>query len=612
METHYVRVGAVAGTDEETRASFDARLNSYWESGDEIEGLMGLMPVTIGNPTVYSKTYSGTTLSIESGSGTNRAVFGGSMNNPSGSKDAQYFHFIYPAHAGELSMRINPGVKPNHPVTCSITIPAEQNGRWIPYMWATTGDRTTWDNLSKVRFNALSGALAIRVYENDRETPKPLSEIRVRATGSGDRLVGTFTQSTNDVLTADNFTCSAAGNTIIATGLEAVEMLDGRYEYRLNVAPGTVEGLELTLIGADGSQITRHANGKEFKANTRSGLNVYWDDATISLDRAASWYEDQTLEGGKLYLGATVAGASAGAVKELGYTIGGTDYPVTPGLKSEEQIALPAGRYTVEAYATVNGKRIVSSTREVIVTPIPTLTNEIRTSCTKNGTRRTTNALSGNQIEATYTLSDPFFAQLLAAVKLESGAGTLGDLTQGPAVTVSALGSYANCRVVATLQNGYSFEGAPFDATLSGIPYNYQFYGKNNNDVAQQGWVGQNTQWSSSYLDIINQNAYVTKQFNPTGTESVSYTLNIKYYNVTSKSGTVYLGTAAALNGSSDKSSSHSIKSTLQTGTSGRTNLSGAVTISPSAPCLVISHNNPAGRNLGLYAIDLKYTHPDE
>lgn len=621
METFHVRVGAVTGEDEESRASFDADLRAYWESGDRIKGLMGL--AKSGQYGSGSKTYNGDDLVLESGVGTSRGIFSGQMTNPTGTKDAQYFHFIYPAQSGTLSLQVNKSfvnASKDHPVTCTVAIPAEQEGRWIPYMWATTAERTGWDNLANVPFNILNGALAIRVYESDRTTPKQLSAISVRATGAADRLVGTWTATTNDALSADKFQLSATGSTIEAAGLERIEPLNGLYEYRLNVVPGSVEGLEITLIGADGTKTTRHANAKEFKANTRSGLNVYWDDATITMDRAASWYEDRTLEGGLLYLDATVAGASASAVEEIGYTIDGTEHPVASGLTLTERIALPAGRYTVGVYAKVNGKTLVSDTKEMIVTPVPTLTNTIRTSCTNNGAYRTTNALNGDTIEAAYTLSDPFFSGLLSSVDLVCDTGTLGSLLQNTTLTAPAPGSYAKCRVVATLQNGYAFEGASYDTHVSGIPCNYQFYDKNDNDVARNGWICNNTKWSSSYLDIFDNNARAVKTFNMLQAESVSYRLNLKYYfsnALRKQSATVYAGAASSQNGPSNNASSHAIQSNISTGTGGRTDLNGAVRLDSTTPWFMISHNNPSKSGvgsiyLGLYSIDLKYANPDE
>lgn len=609
-EVHFVRVGAAT---EEARASFDENLSAYWESGDEIKALMGLSSMTLWLPSEYNKTYSAGTLALESGEGTNRGVFSGEMETPWTSKGEQYFHFIYPADAGELSLRTNSGTNANHPVTCTITIPAEQEGRWIPYMWATTEEKTSWENLSHVRFDILSGALAIRSYENDRTTPKPLSSIIVRVEGGG-RLVGTFTATTNGSLADTSFELSNPGTEIRAAGLDRIGKTDDRYEYRLNVAPGDVDGLELILTGTDGTVVTRHANAKTFKANTRSGLNVYWDDATISMDRATSWFEDQTLDGGLLYLDAAVSGAAS--AEEIGYTLDGTDYPLPAALSLNERIALPAGKYTVGVYAVVNGKTIRSETKEVIVTPIPTFESvSIRSSCTKNGAYWTTNSLDGNKIEVTYTLSDPFFTEILSSIELICDEESLLDLNQSSVSTALALRTHQNCRISALLQNGYRFESISYDTTLSGIPYDYQFYEKDNDNLEQEGWNISNTQWNSSYLDIINNNAYVSKQFLMAEPEGISYILNIKYYYwlTNSQSATIYVGTATGPNEASDKIASHSIKNNANIGKLGRQDLSGNLTLNTERPCIVISHNNPRTSGyLGLYSLKLTYTTPDE
>lgn len=616
-EIHYVRVGAAA--DGDVRASYNESLKTFWESGDEIRALMGLTSQTLLSG--YNRTYASSTLALETGEGTNRGVFAGNMETPWSGKGDQYFHFLYPAAAGTLSLRANSGINAKHPATCSITIPAEQEGRWIPYMWASTGEKTSWDNLTHVDFNILNGSLAIRAYESDRTTPKQLSAITVSIpdTGTGS-LVGTFTASTNDSFANAAFELTNAGKTITATGLERIEKIGGLYEYRLNVVPGTVDGLELTLTGADGTVVTRHANAKTFRVNTRSGLNVYWDDATISMDRAASWYEDQTLEGGKLYLDATIAGASAGSVEEIGYMLDGTEYPVAPGLELHEQIALAAGEYTVGTYAKVNGKTIRSDTKTVIVTPIPTLENvTIRSSCTKNGVYLTTNSLDGNKIEATYTLSEPFLANKLSSVELVCVDGTLLDLRQSSSYVSTNLRTYKECRIVAQLENGYTFNSSSYDTTLSGIPYNYQFYGENNNNLEQEGWTISNTKWSSSYLDIINNNASTAKIFCIPQADEISYNLNFKYYyyvwNLKKRSATLYAGASASQTGPSDNASAHSIESNANAGTIGRNDISGSILLEPSKSWFMLSHNNPSTSGstyLGLYSIHLEYTHPNE
>lgn len=611
-EIHYVRVGAA--TDGDVRASYDENLRTYWETGDRMLALMGLTPQTLLSG--YNRTYTAGTIALESGAGTNEGIFAGSLETPWTDKGDQYFHFAYPAEAGTLTLRANSGFNAKHPATCSITIPAEQSGRWVPYMWATTGEKSSWDKLAHVKFNILNGSLAIRAYENDRTTTKQLSAVTIRVTGSGS-LVGTYTATTNDSFANAEFQLTNAGQTLTATGLERLEKVGGLYEYRLNVVPGEVDGLELTLTGADGTVVTRRANAKTFRANTRSGLNVYWDDATITMDRATSWFEDQSLEGGLLYLQATVAGTTA--VEEIGYTLDGTDHPVSAATALDERIALPAGKYVVGAYAKVNGKTIRSESKETIVTPVPTLTNAIRSSCTNNGLYRTTNSLEGNRIEVSYTLSDPFFTEVLSSVELVCDEGTLLDLLKESVYVASDLRTCKGCRAVAELQNGYRIEGTPYDTTLSGIPCDYQFYGKNDSSLGQEGWITSRTKWNSSYLDLINNDATTAKRFCMPEQDEISYELNLKYYyyvwNFKKRSATIYAGASASQNGPSDNASAHTIESNANAGQLGRTNLNGSVLLEPGKAWFMISHNNPdASGNtyLGLHTLHLQYAHPDE
>jgi len=495
-----VRVGAAVGPEEESRAVYDADLKLHWESGDQILGIQGFTG-TVG----LHQTHDGVPMKLISGENTNRGVFEGPLT-PHSDKN-QYCYFVSPTTDGcSLSLTQNLGINPDHPVTATIAIPSEQSGRWIPYMWGVTSDKVAFANLEKepVAFNILNGALAVRVYKSDKKTPKPVKTIIIEAAGADDHLVGSWSATTHGALTAGDFTFTGGGNTIEGKDLDRIEPLNGLYEYRFAVAPGTVEHLKLTLIDPDGTEVIRQADAKTFKANTRSGLNVYWDAATIKMTQAASWFTDRTPDGGRLYIGGKIAGAETSEITEIGVEIGGTDYPVdrsalNSDLTFSAAIDLPSGEYAPSLYAIVNGERIFCAHEStVMVTQKPTLDASIQSSYTNNGTTDPVNAIGGTAIDGSsiytsWSLSDPIFAEkgLIASAELKYDNGS-HDILSNATVSGLAWTTYPNCRIVVTLTNGYTLTSTPCSTILTGIPYVHDFANKNGT-----GWIFHNTDWAS-------------------------------------------------------------------------------------------------------------------
>ena len=332
-QTVYVEIGATTGSD--TKATYDKDLNAYWEAGDQILAVQGHACnwVAGGN----KDTVKARELNILSGELTNSAIFKGTITTQS--NDAKYFHFAYPTTNTELYTygEIGAfGTNNSQTTTCTYTVPAEQDGKWTPFLCTSTTEKTTAANITNIEFGESRNAcFAVRVYGSDKTTPKKIKSITITAENN---IIGTLSATTeNDASFANKtFGISGGGNTITADNLQNIEPLNGIYEYRFEVLPSepnTNSGkITLTITDESGSVITRQASAKAFNANICSGVKVYWDAAGISMD-ATTWFEDSCAKNelsalssaNTIYCNVTLFGIGADDIKEKGVLVNGTE-----------------------------------------------------------------------------------------------------------------------------------------------------------------------------------------------------------------------------------------------------------------------------------------------
>lgn len=513
----YVEIGVGTG---DTRASYDADLKAYWEPGDRIKIVQGRVSADEWTPGGGTETRDGEIIELVSGDGTNTAVFGGNVTTYV--DDQRYFHFVYPASGSTISTSTELSVWPtgsaSSTTTCSLTIPSAQDGKWTPYLWASSDSKTTLDALTQVSMKTLNGAIAIRVFENDGVTPKPVRSISVTADVP---VVGTFSATTGDdgSLADVSFAFSGSSNVITADNLSSLPKVGDYYEYRLEVAPVSVSSLSITVTDDSGSSVTRTAGAATFRAKTRTGFNVKWDPASISMEDVTSWYTDYIgnnlteLEPGTLYArNIRIAGISSDKVAERGVKVNGTVYPSqeTSLTFNMEVSGLSSGEYSVVPYARLSdGTEVTAEPQRVIVTgDFGIASHTIRSSYSSNGSVAKDNGLDGSTIYASVSVNDAYVASnLVNSVVLRYGASTLaGNIGSEFSAGNLAWGEYDNCRIDITLKNGYVMSTPSYTVHVTGLPYIIDPV-----NGAPSGWTSNNVSYSTfarNYMELNTSTAY--------------------------------------------------------------------------------------------------------
>lgn len=540
-QTVYVEIGATTGSN--TKATYDENLKAYWEAGDQILAVQGHACdwKAGGN----DKTIQANPLDLNSGELTNSAIFAGTIDTQS--SDAKYFHFAYPATNTELYTHGNInmwGTSNTQTSTCTYTVPSEQDGKWTPFLCTSTTEKTTATNITNIDFGtSLNACLAVRVFYHDGKTPKPVKRIRIT---SGNNIVGTISATTaNDgAFSAGMFASAGGGTEINADNLHTIAKLGNNYEYRFEVLPVDAGVLTVELVDAAGSKIIRQTNPKTFKANTRSGVNVVWDDATISIDdKPLTWYDDYAKNGfsdmgaNSVYVkGAKIRGVGIENVKVIGVRLrkltddgqetGDENIKYYPNsdlssLSSDENGTLsfdsqldniPSGNYYVRPYAIIINsdgaeQEIISTVHTAIVTSIPTITSHtIRSSYNNNGAVAKNNDLDGDKIYTTVSLNDTFAAvNLIESATLHYGGNTLAIDAKGSEFSTESIAyqQYSNCYAEIVFTNGYTLKTQEYDINVTGVPYRITTDSANPN-----GWETSNTTTSNKKL-LIKDGGYI-------------------------------------------------------------------------------------------------------
>lgn len=500
-QTVYVEIGATTGSD--TKATYDKDLNAYWEAGDQILAVQGHACnwVAGGN----KDTVKARELNILSGELTNSAIFKGTITTQS--NDAKYFHFAYPTTNTELYTygEIGAfGTNNSQTTTCTYTVPAEQDGKWTPFLCTSTTEKTTAANITNIDFGESRNAcFAVRVYGSDKTTPKKIKSITITAENN---IIGTLSATTeNDASFANKtFGISGGGNTITADNLQNIEPLNGIYEYRFEVLPSepnTNSGkITLTITDESGSVITRQASAKAFNANICSGVKVYWDAAGISMD-ATTWFEDSCAKNelsalssaNTIYCNVTLFGIGADDIKEKGVLVNGTeDYKNNDSShKFSSEIAATNGNgaYRVQAYAILNdGTELKTDEKIVYIVDekvLPAITSHtIRSSYNNNGIVDKTNDFNGNLIKANVSLNDCWASNKLVESVTLVYDGLTEAMTVGTELEKSVDSrAYKNTHIDVKFSNGHHIYTPKYEINVTGIPYNINF-----DSTSPAGW----------------------------------------------------------------------------------------------------------------------------
>ena len=551
---------AEVGVGEETKATYGDDLKATWEENDQIALLQ--------EHADYGKTFSVVNkLNIKEGVGTSFASFNGDISVDATSP--RVYHIAYPANAVSFSTAVSYSVTGvsygdrlstlyhnyaatgyavcTYNSTLNITVPTSQNGKWEPYMYASTSESVSSNGIGAKELTTLTGAIAIRAFEADGTTPKQLSSITILS--SDVALAGAFTGSATSVGNTATITGAESGNyslisgesdaknkalqnltsalqgmeptstsvtkamslsfagnekSITATNLENVAVdTDGYYTYYLNVAPATVGTLTIIANATDGTTLVKNIDNQTFRASARKGYNLKWESAKFTCGSIETWYDNYStdpsfnLQANTLYANnLKVEGVPADQVLALGVVVNGTLYGAQSGVLEVAQVkaeGLASGNYNAYAYAKVlvNGeeKEFTAKIGNYNVTSIPTVNATVRTSYSSNGSVSKSNSIDGKELQLTASLSDSSFPSNLVASCQAVYGSTTANIALGSTSKFSvAVGEY-NCYAKVTLANGYVATSTAYTTYVTGIPYSFQFYQSSNDVVDAAGWT---------------------------------------------------------------------------------------------------------------------------
>ena len=534
---------AEVGIGEETKATYGDDLKATWEEDDQIALLQ--------EHADYGKSFSVVNkLNIKEGWGTGSASFNGDISVDA--TDPRVYHIAYPASAAKfnvsssLALVSDISYENNSPIAgyqlkasgvynytynsnLTITLPAEQNGKWEPYMYASTSSAVASNGIGAKTLTTLTGAIAIRAFEPDGVTPKQLKSITI--TSSDVAIAGTFSGTSTSVgslgtVTGDetawhtafeessaqskarasleskaqgmepastsvtkamSLAFNGSERVITLKNLENIPMdSEGYYTYYVNIAPTTVGTLEIQALDINGGEIDRVVNDQTFTASHRKGYKLTWEEATLVPGTIETWYDNWNtssfeLAGNTIYAhNIGVNGVPADHVLALGVEIDGQLHAASAqsGVLSQKELKIEGvanGTYSICTYAKIllNGyeKVLKGDVKTITVTPIPTATYSVYTSYSNNGAKALRNDVYGNEYRARVDISDVYIQTNFVKSTTLTYGGSTANLTPGQEwKTTLGYGSYSSS-IKVVLKNGYTLTSPTYATYVTGIPY---------------------------------------------------------------------------------------------------------------------------------------------
>lgn len=312
-----------------------------WEENDKLLALKGITatPSSKGTITDYASTL---TISGIRGS---RADFEGEVTTQAPDASAKWY-YVFPA-SEDVTLETTvtkEGLTSTvtRKTTVSIPVPAQQDGRWIPFACAISDESYVGTETQSIQFNPLTACIAIRTYAADKTTPKAVKTIKVQSatnnlTGS---YKGTFQGSApaSTEMAAD-LDFAGEGKIISLSGLEAITAdAEGVYEYRINIPAGVNFGdLEVVISDGESDDILRTIPGKEmgFSAGKKYTYKTSWDAEIVDNTEVSFTLTAQPKTSYSYYAGLNgveVNKTKANTMKGLGVEAGAFEMSVTSNL----------------------------------------------------------------------------------------------------------------------------------------------------------------------------------------------------------------------------------------------------------------------------------------
>lgn len=254
-----------------------------WEGSDRLLALKGVTATPSDKGTITDKA---STLTISDIRGS-RADFEGEVTTQAPDASAKWY-YVFPASEDvtlETSVtKEGLASTVTRKTTVSIPVPAQQDGRWIPFACAISDESYVGTETQSIQFSPLTACIAIRTYAADKTTPKAVKTIKVQS--ATNNLIGSYkgtfqgsAPASTEMAASLDFT--GEGKVITLSGLEAIAAdAEGVYEYRINVPAGVNFGdLEVVISDGESDDILRTIPGKEmgFSAGKKYNYKTSWD-----------------------------------------------------------------------------------------------------------------------------------------------------------------------------------------------------------------------------------------------------------------------------------------------------------------------------------------------
>lgn len=436
----------------------------------------------------------------------------------------------------------------------------------------------------------------------------------------------TFTAKNRDVIGTMTIDCNeeAPSATIVADGSASVTM-SGTFpagsRFYFVVAPGKIEGFEIEVKTAKGSQYSRGTNAGVINviAGGHTHLpNIDFADGPVSAT-AEHTINSGVLEGTSLTVNHGIPAYMLGDVTALNLSVSkdGTTYrSISTSSVSEESVALtsgkvylPKGTYSISGSYTMNG--VVTPINGSFSVPAPQVTLKATVEGTTSYSLSKTDATAANEHDAE-TISSPActISGVSAAVLAECPA-TCTFSVDGQTKTGTATSSRVTVDNFTglttwgakTLSCSVNFEGVAANGStichITGLPYSYDFYGKSLDAARGESWTDKNVEYANSKCRIKRDdvNGYmISPKFYIPESFTVKYSVGAQYYrawaiSVSSKSIDLRIGVTSTTDAVASQFTSHQCKGNNNTGRKYEAK-TGSLTISAGTPYISIHHNN--------------------